>query len=67
MFVVADQPGLTADTVKKLINAGCDTGECASVKCENRMGNPVMFSATLLPELMELQRRRGRKESSAKT
>ena len=51
MFVVADQPGLTADTVKKLINAGCDTGECASVKCENRMGNPVMFSATLLPEL----------------
>ena len=55
MFVVADQPGLTADTVKKLMNAGCDTGECASVKCENRMGNPVMFSAALLPELMELR------------
>lgn len=55
MFVVADQPGLTADTVEKLMNAGCDTGECAAVKCGNRMGNPVMFSATLVPELMELQ------------
>lgn len=59
MFVVADQPGLTADTVEKLMNAGCAAGECAAVKCGYRMGNPVMFSATLLPELMELQEDEG--------
>lgn len=55
MFVVADQPGLTADTVERLIHAECKVGECAAVRYGSREGNPVMFSAALLPELLELQ------------
>ncbi len=55
MFVVADQPGLTAGTVERLIHAECKAGECAAVRYGSRKGNPVMFSVLLLPELLELQ------------
>lgn len=54
MFVTADQPELSADTVERLAHTRCGTGEVAMVRCGERTGNPVMFSAELLPELMEL-------------
>lgn len=62
MFVVADQPGISADTLERLMNAECKSGGCAAVKYGDRKGNPVMFSATLLPELMDLQGDEGGKK-----
>ena len=54
LFVVADQPYCQAESVKRLLSlAECGT-ETARLCFENRPGNPVLFSAGLVPELLEL-------------
>ena len=69
MFMVADQPHLTLDSVRKLIRAAvsreqaassgplaeeCSCSETLSLCCGSTPGNPCMFRADLIPELMTL-------------
>ena len=77
MFMVADQPHLTLDSVRKLIRAavscepaaspGSPTEECSrwetlSLRCGSIPGNPCMFRADLIPELMSLTGDQGGRE-----
>ncbi len=55
LFVVADQPYLTAASVMRLLDAAKDGAEGASLCYGDRPGNPTLFSARLIPELLELQ------------
>ena len=49
-FLVADQPLLSTASVEKLLDAPpCPT---ARLFCQGRPGNPVRFSAALIPELL---------------
>lgn len=69
MFMVADQPHLTLDSVRKLVEAAvsceqsafsgplaeeCSRWETLSLRCGGIPGNPCMFRADLIPELMSL-------------
>ena len=69
MFMVADQPHLTLDSVRKLIRTAvsreqsafsgplaeeCSRWETLSLRCGSTPGNPCMFRADLSPELMSL-------------
>lgn len=54
VFVVADQPHLSRQTVEKLLMLAEDGVETASVAYGEKPGNPTMFSAKLLPELLRL-------------
>ena len=69
MFMVADQPHLTLDSVRKLVEAAvsceqsafsgplaeeCSRWETLSLRCGSTPGNPCMFRADLIPELMSL-------------
>ena len=69
MFMVADQPQLTLDSVRKLIRTAvsreqsafsgplaeeCSRWETLSLRCGSTPGNPCMFRADLIPELMSL-------------
>ena len=69
MFMVADQPHLTLDSVRKLIRTAvsreqsafsgplaeeCSRWETLSLRCGSIPGNPCMFRADLIPELMSL-------------
>ena len=69
MFMVADQPHLTLDSVRKLIRAAvsreqaassgpleeeCSCSETLSLCYGSTPGNPCMFRADLIPELMTL-------------
>ena len=67
MFMVADQPHLTLDSVRKLIQAADSQEQAApsgpqaasqpetlSLRCGSTPGNPCMFRADLIPELMTL-------------
>ena len=69
MFMVADQPHLTLDSVRKMIRTAvsreqsafsgpraeeCSRWETLSLRCGNTPGNPCMFRADLIPELMSL-------------
>ena len=69
MFMVADQPHLTLDSVRKLVEAAvsceqsafsgplaeeCSRWETLSLRCGSIPGNPCMFRADLIPELMSL-------------
>ena len=69
MFMVADQPHLTLDSVRKLIRSAvireqaaasgslaeeCSLSETLSLCCGSTPGNPCMFRADLIPELMTL-------------
>ena len=69
MFMVADQPNLTLDSVRKLIRAAgsceqaapsgstsdeCSCPETLSLRCGTIPGNPCMFRANLIPELLTL-------------
>ncbi len=55
LFAVADQPWLTADSVSRLLEAGEQGALCACLCWEDRPGNPCLFSARLLPELLALE------------
>lgn len=54
LFVVADQPWLTAKTVSRLLGRAQPGVEAACAAYDGRMGNPMLFSAALAPELWEL-------------
>ena len=69
MFMVADQPHLTLDSVRKLIRTAVSREQAAasgplaeegsrwetlSLRCGSTPGNPCMFRADLIPELMSL-------------
>ena len=74
MFMVADQPHLTLDSVRKLIRTAvsreqsafsgplaeeCSRWETLSLRCGSTPGNPCMFRADLIPELMSLTGEQG--------
>ena len=69
MFMLADQHHLTLDSVRKLIRTAvsreqsafsgplaeeCSRWETLSLRCGSTPGNPCMFRADLIPELMSL-------------
>ena len=55
LFCVADQPKLCAETVLELIRRTTEGGyEGGYVRWNDIPGNPVIFSAELLPELLAL-------------
>lgn len=55
LFVVADQPYLTEDSMLRLLDCAKEDVEGASLCWGNRPGNPTLFAAKLLPELMALE------------
>ncbi len=55
LFVVADQPWLTAASVERLLDAADGKPEGASLCWGDRTGNPTLFSAKLVPELLALK------------
>lgn len=55
LFVVADQPYLTAHTVTRILECAAPGVEGVSAAFRERPGNPVLFSARLIPELLALQ------------
>ena len=55
MFGVCDQPLLNPVTVNKLINEFQSSNKSiCSVRCEERLGNPCIFSANRFDELLSL-------------
>ena len=59
LFAVADQPHLSRETVGKLLNEAENGVLAATAAFGAREGNPVLFSAGLLPELLALEGDRG--------
>ncbi len=55
VFVVADQPYLSVTSVEKLLACAKEGTETASLMYGDRPGNPTLFSAKLIPELMALE------------
>lgn len=55
LFVVADQPYLTGQTVEKILTHAKPDIRAVSAAYEGTPGNPVMFSARLVPELLALK------------
>ena len=55
LFAVADQPYLTEDSVNRLLDCAGEGVEGASLCWGQRPGNPTLFSAKLLPELLALE------------
>ena len=62
VFAVADQPFLSNTTVHNLLDAAAPGVEAAAATCGKRRGNPVMFSAALVPELYALTGDQGGRE-----
>lgn len=54
MFVCADQPYLCAESIRKLLEKAVSGTKVARLFCGDCPGNPVLFSAELIPELLEL-------------
>ncbi len=59
LFVVADQPYLTAASVERLLDAAAEKPEGDSLCWGDRPGNPTLFSAKLIPELLALEGDKG--------
>ncbi len=59
LFVVADQPYLTAASVEKLLEQAEKGVECASLCFGEQQGNPGLFSAELISELLALEGDKG--------
>lgn len=55
VFAVADQPWLSEHTMEQLTDCASPGLDTASVAYGDRPGNPTMFSARLIPELLALQ------------
>lgn len=62
VFVVADQPYLTAETVARLLNAAAPGVRMARVVFGERRGNPNLFCAALAPALRALEGDEGGRE-----
>ncbi len=54
LFAVADQPWLSCGSVRRLLQQAEVGVVCASLCWQERPGNPTLFSARLVPELMAL-------------
>ncbi len=62
MFFVADQPFLHVETIRKLCRAFCENPSRIIQPAYNGIpGNPVIFPAVFLPQLMDLNGDRGGK------
>ena len=64
MFTVADQPNLSEQSIEALIGAAVMQDRSAkqssfSLRCGEQVGNPGMFRADLIPELMQLEGDKG--------
>ncbi len=59
LFAVADQPYLTAASVERLLDAARPGVEGACLCYGDRPGNPTLFSARLVPELLALEGDKG--------
>ncbi len=59
VFVVSDQPFLTAESLERLLAYAKEGTETASMACGDRPGNPTLFSVKLVPELMALEGDKG--------
>ncbi len=59
LFAAADQPHISVCSAEKLLELACGDTECASLCWENTPGNPTLFSASLIPELLALEGDRG--------
>ncbi len=59
LFAVADQPHLSEASVKKLLDLADAGVECASLRWGDTPGNPTLFSAALIPALLQLEGDRG--------
>ena len=60
LYMVADQPLLRADTVRRVARAWLDDPGCiAAASSGGRRGNPCIFPARLFPELLALTGDRG--------
>lgn len=57
MFVVADQPYLSRDTVERILEKASEIEgiDAVSASYQGIPGNPVMFSARLIPKLLALK------------
>lgn len=56
LFMTADQPLLTRQTLKKLAEAFSDSPDCIhAVSADSVRGNPCVFPKTLFSELLDLQ------------
>ena len=62
LFMVADQPGLTADSVRKLVEGFLVSGKGMGVTCfQEQMGNPCIFSKKYYRQLLKLSGDQGGK------
>ena len=59
LFLAADQPFLTEETLLSLMRAGDGGARCACVTDGDAWGNPALFSASLAEELLALSGDRG--------
>ena len=59
LFAVADQPWLGAETVSRLLDAARPGLLAATAAWGDRVGNPTLFSAELIPQLLDLTGDRG--------
>ncbi|MCF0110979.1 MAG: nucleotidyltransferase family protein [Erysipelotrichaceae bacterium] len=60
LFMVADQPHITAETISSFINAFYTSGkDVASVIYGQQTGNPCIFKKSVVPELNTLQNDEG--------
>lgn len=59
LFVVADQPYLTEYTLERILEHAVPGVKTVSASYGGNAGNPTMFSARLIPELLALQKDQG--------
>ena len=55
LFSVADQPGIQVDSLVSLLRKADGKTETARLSFGGTPGNPVLFSASLVPELLSLR------------
>lgn len=61
LFVVSDQPNLTKKSINKLLDCANLVAKNACLSWKGRLGNPVLFSAKYLSELLQLEGDQGGK------
>lgn len=59
LFLPADQPWITPDTISRLLDAAGPDTWTATAAYGDRVGTPTLFSARLLPDLLALEGDRG--------
>ena len=59
LFLPADQPRITPDTIARLLDAAGPDTWTATAAFGERVGTPTLFSARLFPDLMALEGDRG--------